>query len=62
MKMEAFAFLTCILVKNNVVPLVLGDYLIVGEISMKRSENPPSMVCAMSPQLRRGCHTGSHVP
>jgi hypothetical protein len=25
------AFLTCILVKNNVVPLVLGDYLIAGE-------------------------------
>ena len=28
MKMKAFAFLTRILVKNNVVPLVLGDYLI----------------------------------
>jgi hypothetical protein len=25
------AFLTRILVKNNVVPLVLGDYLIVGK-------------------------------
>jgi hypothetical protein len=28
--MEQEAFLTRILVKNNVVPLVLGDYVIVG--------------------------------
>jgi hypothetical protein len=28
---EQDAFLTCILVKNNVVPLILGDYVIAGK-------------------------------
>jgi hypothetical protein len=35
MKLEVKAFLICILVKNNVVPLILGDYLIVGELAQK---------------------------
>jgi hypothetical protein len=56
--MEAIALFTHILFKNKIVSLVLGDYLISGEISTKGVRNPPSMVHATSPQLRRGCHIG----
>jgi hypothetical protein len=35
---------------NNVVPLILGDYLYVGEIPIKRDGNPPSIeeACQLS--------------
>jgi hypothetical protein len=39
-------------VKNNVVPLVLGDYLNIDEMRKKRDGNSPYMKRSMPPQLR----------
>jgi hypothetical protein len=39
-------------VKNNVVPLVLGDYLNIGEMGKKRDGNSPSMKRSTPPRLR----------
>jgi hypothetical protein len=49
------------LVKNNVVPLVLEEFLIAGKISIKEVTNSPSMFHVTSPQPRKGCHLVSHA-
>jgi hypothetical protein len=49
------------LFQNNVVPLVLGDFVIACKISIKEVTSSPSMVHVTSPQPRKGCHLGSHA-
>jgi hypothetical protein len=62
MDIEGKGIFCTYLVKNNVVPLVLRDYLSLQENERKRSDKLTFyMVHAISPQPRRGCHLGFHA-